>query len=257
MVNYEGNSLNYKLSTNIFGYWWHIHCIDILIITKTKLVSFWHFRHWLHRKLSYWQLPVQPVTKMSTSPFRFSDADRTRNGCFIQGCHNQHIQWYFFVKKAMAIIHITTALRLVRSLLKQSEDFLLNCIYSSRISPEHPRPFEHSFYIIMFFNRNTCLYNILGHFIHVFLLNMMITGWQWLSTAALRPGSEQRYVCHQGFCFIWRCSIASERIPIIKTRRPHDRLICIMGVLMSGKTLFVLKRGRRWGLLKLRSLISL
>ena len=35
----------------------------------------WNFRHWLHWKLSEWQLPVQPVTKISSKwwHFRFSE----------------------------------------------------------------------------------------------------------------------------------------------------------------------------------------
>ena len=38
--------------------------------------SFWrNFRHWLHRKLSFWQLSVQPVARISSNwrHFRFSD----------------------------------------------------------------------------------------------------------------------------------------------------------------------------------------
>ena len=198
MVNYEGNSLNYKLFTNIFGYWWHIHCIDILIITKTKLVSFWHFRHWLHRKLSYWQLPMQPVTKMSTSPFRFSDADRTRNSCFIQGCHNQYIQWYFFVKKSDGNYSRNDSITIGSFPVKTIWRFSLKLYLLITHLPWASPSIWALFLYHHVFDRNTCLYNILGHFIHVFLLNMMITGWQWLSTAALRPGSEQRYVCHQG-----------------------------------------------------------
>ena len=34
-------------------------------ITETKMSSFWrNFHHWLHRKLSFWQLSVQPVMKI-------------------------------------------------------------------------------------------------------------------------------------------------------------------------------------------------
>ena len=35
----------------------------------------WHFHHWLHWKLSFWQLPVQLVMKISSKwqHFRFSD----------------------------------------------------------------------------------------------------------------------------------------------------------------------------------------
>ena len=45
-------------------------------ITETKMSSFWrNFNHWLHWKLSFWQLPVQPVMKISSKwrRFRFSD----------------------------------------------------------------------------------------------------------------------------------------------------------------------------------------
>ena len=45
------------------------------IYTETKMSSFWrNFNHWLHWKLSFWQLPVQPVMKISSKwrHFRFS-----------------------------------------------------------------------------------------------------------------------------------------------------------------------------------------
>ena len=43
--------------------------------TETEMSSFWwNFNHWLHWKLSKWQLPVQPVMKISSNwrHFRFS-----------------------------------------------------------------------------------------------------------------------------------------------------------------------------------------
>ena len=46
--------------------------------TETKMSSFWrNFNHWLHWKLSFWQLPVQPVMKISSKwrHFRFSVRD--------------------------------------------------------------------------------------------------------------------------------------------------------------------------------------
>ena len=46
-------------------------------ITETKMSSFWwNLHHWLHRKLSKWQLSVQPVMKLSSKwwHFRFSDS---------------------------------------------------------------------------------------------------------------------------------------------------------------------------------------
>ena len=45
------------------------------IYTETEMSSFWwNFHHWLHWKLSKWQLPVQPVIKISSKwrHFRFS-----------------------------------------------------------------------------------------------------------------------------------------------------------------------------------------
>ena len=46
--------------------------------TETEMSSFWwNFHHWLHWKLSKWQLPVQPVMKISSKwrHFRFSVRD--------------------------------------------------------------------------------------------------------------------------------------------------------------------------------------
>ena len=44
--------------------------------TETQMSSFWrNFHHWLHRKLSKWQLSVQSVIKISSKwqQFRFSE----------------------------------------------------------------------------------------------------------------------------------------------------------------------------------------
>ena len=52
------------------------HC-DV-INTETEMLSFWwNFHHWLHWKLSFWQLSVQPVMKISSKwrHFRFSVND--------------------------------------------------------------------------------------------------------------------------------------------------------------------------------------
>ena len=52
-------------------------------IAEMEMMSFWrNFRHWLHCKLSFWQLPVQPVNfvKMTICSFQY-DCDvkqRTR-----------------------------------------------------------------------------------------------------------------------------------------------------------------------------------
>ena len=48
---------------------------SLLNYTETEMSSFWwNFHHWLHWKLSKWQLPVQPVMKISSKwrHFRFS-----------------------------------------------------------------------------------------------------------------------------------------------------------------------------------------
>ena len=53
-------------------------------ITETKMSSFWwNFHHWLHWKLSFWQLSVQPVMKISSKwrHFRFSDVLHTLCVC--------------------------------------------------------------------------------------------------------------------------------------------------------------------------------
>ena len=50
---------------------WEIDCNDVSLLfgynTETEMLSFWwNFNHWLHRKLSFWQLSVQPVMKISS-----------------------------------------------------------------------------------------------------------------------------------------------------------------------------------------------
>ena len=51
------------------------------------------FHHWLHWKLSFWQLPVQPVMKMSWKwiHFRFSENGRP---FFIQPHLYKYLIWY-------------------------------------------------------------------------------------------------------------------------------------------------------------------
>ena len=49
------------------------------LFTETKMLSFWwNLHHWLHWKLSFWQLSVQPVMKISSKwrHFRFSVRDQ-------------------------------------------------------------------------------------------------------------------------------------------------------------------------------------
>ena len=51
-------------------------CLPTQPNTETEMSSFWrNFRHWLHWKLSFWQLSVQPVMKISSKwwHFRFSE----------------------------------------------------------------------------------------------------------------------------------------------------------------------------------------
>ena len=55
--------------------WWHVSNHRKLTDTETKMSSFWrNFHHWLHWKLSFWQLSVQPMMKISSKwrHFRFS-----------------------------------------------------------------------------------------------------------------------------------------------------------------------------------------
>ena len=71
---------------SLTGELWGVMCAPHLIyvqpwllqycITETYTSSCWrHFHHWLHQKLSFWQLPVQPVKKISSTwgHFHFSD----------------------------------------------------------------------------------------------------------------------------------------------------------------------------------------
>ena len=63
-------------STRINIHYRDCHC-DV-INTETEMLSFWwNFHHWLHWKLSFWQLSVQPVMKISSKwrHFRFSVND--------------------------------------------------------------------------------------------------------------------------------------------------------------------------------------
>ena len=80
--------------------------------TKTKMSSFWrNFNHWLHWKLSFWQLPVQPVMKISSkwrhiSIARFVSQQRIMK--FIP--HEKHVYfkqmgdiWNFWVQHFLTI----------------------------------------------------------------------------------------------------------------------------------------------------------
>ena len=87
---------------------WLIHCktsselaAAYLPFTETEMSSFWwNLHHWLHCKLSKWQLPMQPVIKISSKwrHFRFSvfislffSSNEHHNFHF-------HIKWYMETK---------------------------------------------------------------------------------------------------------------------------------------------------------------
>ena len=56
----------------------------VVSLTETKMSSFWrNFNHLLHWKLSFWQLSVQPVMKISSKwrHFRFSAGTRVSVWC--------------------------------------------------------------------------------------------------------------------------------------------------------------------------------
>ena len=60
--------------------------------TETEMSSFWwNFHHWLHWKLSKWQLPVQPMMKISSKwrHFRFSEAPCVILDAQFEACHTQ------------------------------------------------------------------------------------------------------------------------------------------------------------------------
>ena len=74
--------LMYKVSKSLLNFielehadWRPFMRLKYTTFTETKMSSFWrNFHHWLHWKLSFWQLPVQPVMNISSKwrLFRFS-----------------------------------------------------------------------------------------------------------------------------------------------------------------------------------------
>ena len=59
-------SLNELTQNHLFIYFYKTS--NVHAFTETKISSFWqNFHHWLHRKLSTWQLSVQPVMKIFVS----------------------------------------------------------------------------------------------------------------------------------------------------------------------------------------------
>ena len=87
--------MNYPAYGALF-YMVHISLKDergiYIIYTETEKSSFWwNVHHWLHWKLSKWQLPVQPVMKISS---------KWRHFCFSIGsaidCHKMKSNMSFF-----------------------------------------------------------------------------------------------------------------------------------------------------------------
>ena len=70
-----------------------------LASTETEMLSFWrNFHHWLHWKLSIWQLPVQPVVKVSSKwqHFRFSESPVM---CKMCPSHDVIMEYFFLVSQ--------------------------------------------------------------------------------------------------------------------------------------------------------------
>ena len=70
-VKYYGDVISLKVNDSIVN-----DPLLVCSITETEMSSFWrNLHHWLHRKLSKWQLSVQQVMKISSKwlHFRFSD----------------------------------------------------------------------------------------------------------------------------------------------------------------------------------------
>ena len=60
------NSLNKLLNKQSNWWWFETPRRSCNIHGTLNAVILWYFRRWLYRKLSFWQLPVQPATKMSS-----------------------------------------------------------------------------------------------------------------------------------------------------------------------------------------------
>ena len=64
--------------------------------TETKMSSFWcDFHHWLHWKLSFWQLPVQPMMKISSKwqYFHFSEVQQDHDSSAYHTGYTLPCQW--------------------------------------------------------------------------------------------------------------------------------------------------------------------
>ena len=85
------------------------------IDTETEMSSFWwNFHHWLHWKLSKWQLPVQPVMKISSKwrHFRFS-------GCNHQSSTVREKHYHLCI-----VLYYTTTLHIVAKYGEQHIEIL-------------------------------------------------------------------------------------------------------------------------------------
>ena len=60
--------------------------------TETEMSSLWNFHHWLHWKLSKWQLPVQPVIKISSKWRHFRFSEIVKLVYFYQICYSWNVK---------------------------------------------------------------------------------------------------------------------------------------------------------------------
>ena len=88
LTNWLFISIQHNKVMNNMVIFWYLFCAPIFsyyiqckrcYITETEMSFWWNIHHWLHRKLSKWQLSVQPVMKISSKwlHFRFSDSQST------------------------------------------------------------------------------------------------------------------------------------------------------------------------------------
>ena len=93
-----------------------LHWNAKVTITETKMSSFWqNFHHWLHWKLSFWQLPMQPLMKVSSKwqHFHFSDGDNFFLSKVFFSVFWLVMAWSFSARTSAATILFWTALQLM------------------------------------------------------------------------------------------------------------------------------------------------
>ena len=93
----------------------------LIICTETEMSSFWrNFRHWRHWKLSFWQLSVQPVMKISSKwwHFRF---------CVVPWLNHQttNIRHRVFLVEVIAVQTLTSSFLIVTATHKYGNWSLL------------------------------------------------------------------------------------------------------------------------------------